>query len=274
MNDENEKGFAPRGWLLRSSDRQAILRSTSGGVSWELGRDVLSRGGVVCGCVWDEDLVARHEVVNDLEGLERTQGSKYVWSSLGTCLRDVADAVESGREAMFTGTPCQCRAMAAVADSRGWGDDVRSRLLISALVCHGVARPQLWERYKEYLERKHGGGLVGACFRDKGAGYGRSMCRFCFESPTKEMYAMKWDTFLSDMYIFTCIVYNLGLRKNCYACNSKGLDQPFDIIMGDWYAADSGEGEAGSSCAISLSSRGGAVLERLFPEKEELSTLR
>ena len=81
---------------------------------------------------------------------------------------------------------------------------------------------------------------------------------------------MKWPTYLQDQFMYTTIVYNMALEKSCYGCRCKGLGQPFDLIIGDWYAACEGPGAKGSSCAIALTGSGLGRLRGRFPDMEPL----
>lgn len=260
---------APRGFLVRSSDLDALERSASGGAFWEFAKAEIADGGFVCGCAWDDNLIARHVMMDDLEGLKRLQGSKYVDSDISGVLDKVVDALGQGRRGLFCGTPCQCRAVESSVRRR-FGADGRKELTIVALICHGCAMLAAWEAYKGDLERAHNAKLVDVCFRDKSHGYGNSHCTYTFVDENANTMATSWPSYLQDRFMYTTIVYNLLLQKRCYACKSKGLDQPFDLIVGDWYAADTGVGAKGSSCAIALSKGGLALVERCFPDREAL----
>ena len=134
----------PAGYLVRSKDEDALMRSASGGAFWELACSVVREGGSVCGCAWDEELVARHIIVDDFDMLKRLQGSKYVRSEIGDAIARCVQLAAGGRRVLFSGTPCQCKAACALAD-RELPEDKRVNLITVALICHGTAQPGLWE---------------------------------------------------------------------------------------------------------------------------------
>jgi hypothetical protein len=260
----------PTAVLVRSNDREALMRSASGGAFWELALLTLESGGAVCGCAWDEGLVARHIIVNDNNDLKKLQGSKYVRSDLGDCISECLEIARSGQKVLFSGTPCQCNAICISADS-ALPPEYRDNLTVVAIICHGTARPALWDSYRTWLESQYGGErLTDACFRDKSKGYSHSQCRYVFSDSSGATRTVKWSTYLQDRFILTTIVYNLCLEKSCYNCKYKGLDRPFDLIIGDWYEASDGDGALGSSCVISLTDAGERLVSSCFPQASSL----
>ena len=102
-------------WLYHSLDRDTKLRSSSGGAFYELAKNALAEGYFLCGCVWDNNLVARHIVSRDINDLQRMQGSKYVQSCTGKAQRELIRLLKSGKKVLFSGTPCQVIAASKIA---------------------------------------------------------------------------------------------------------------------------------------------------------------
>lgn len=252
-------------YLYHSNDSLAKLRSSSGGAFYELAKKTAEKGGVVFGCAWDEHFHAIHIAGNDARALERMQGSKYVQSDLGSCYAEILEALESGKEVLFSGTPCQAAAVTNFIKSCGRAE-LLPRLLSVAVICHGVPAPAAWQNYRSWLEKKAGSKLASVNFRDKSVeGYKRNYCRYQFESGK----TLEYPTFLGDRYIMAGLVYNLCLRNCCSHCDFKGLLESCDIMLGDWYAACEGEGQLGTSCIIGCSDKGiRAVTQRLSSLRE------
>ena len=210
-------------------------------------------GGIIAGCIWDENLIAVHTVGNDKEVLKKTQGSKYVQSSVGYCYKEIIQQIQLGKIAIFTGTPCQATAMHNFAMNYLQGK-YRDNLITIAVICHGVASPQAWESYKEWDRDRTGSPLVRVNFRDKTReGYKKSYCRYEYQSGR----VIYLPTYLpSSKYIEATLVYNLAMRNSCSRCDCKGINTGIDIIVGDWYAEYKGEGKLGTSCIIAFTERG------------------
>ena len=70
----------PKVYAAKYKDRESTFKSTSGGLFIPIAKSVLSAGGVVFGCAYDENLVAKHIEVENKDELYRLQSSKYVQS--------------------------------------------------------------------------------------------------------------------------------------------------------------------------------------------------
>lgn len=88
-------------------DTQKTKESTSGGIFIPLAKSTLEKGGVVFGCTYDENLVARHIAVEKEADLHKLQGSKYVQSDLSGIYSRVKSELKDGRNVLFSGTGCQ-----------------------------------------------------------------------------------------------------------------------------------------------------------------------
>lgn len=269
LNGEKLKGEREKDvkgvWLYASMDDDAKMRSSSGAACYELGKAGLKNGGAVSGCIWNERLEAVHIVGEDKENLKKTQGSKYVQSNTREVYREIEQRIRSGKQVIFTGTPCQATAVHNyITELNDRGD--REKLITVAVICHGVASPLVWESYKRWALDQNGSPLISVNFRDKTQeGYKKSYCRYEYQSGD----VTYLPTYLpSSKYMEATIVYNLAMRNSCSHCDCKGINRGIDIIVGDWYAECSGEGKMGTSCIIAFTERGELYV------KEHLSRLR
>lgn len=249
-------------WLYASSDNEAKKRSASGGAFYELAKKIVADGGYVCGCVWNNEMMAEHIVTSSEFELCRMQGSKYVQSDMKDCYQQILDLLKAKKTVLFSGTPCQVTAMHnAVQCEYSY---LRKYLLTVGVICHGIAAPDVWLSYKKWLEKKQGSRLVSVNFRNKSQeGYKKSYCRYEFESG-KITYV---PTYLpSSKYIEATLVYNLALRKSCGYCDCKGVTEACDIILGDWYAEYQNEGALGTSCIAAFTEQGQQVVMKCLKD--------
>lgn len=87
-----------------SKDDEILKACSSGGVCYELGREVLAEGGKVCGVRYHaEKGIAEHFVASDDEELKQTIGSKYIQSYTV----DGFKAIDLNQKHLVVGTPCQ-----------------------------------------------------------------------------------------------------------------------------------------------------------------------
>ncbi len=117
------------------------LQSSSGGLFTLIAEKIIERGGVVFGACFDGNWNVVHDYTDTIEGLTKFRGAKYVQSYIGNSFIKVKNFIESGREVLFTGTPCQ------VAGLKKFLKKPYSNLFTIDLVCHGVPSPWVWKKY-------------------------------------------------------------------------------------------------------------------------------
>lgn len=223
--------------------------SSSGGVFPVLAGYALEKKGVVFGAVMEEDGVVRHKMARAMEELAPMQKTKYVQSSLEGCFESVRKCLKEGRFVLFTGTPCQCRAMRLYLErgsrKAGEGAAVCENLLLADLVCYGAPSPGIWRKYLKEMEKRHGGKLSGFCFRDKRKKDDGHTVSF-FVGEKEYAYSMREDSF--------CRVYfrDYTLRPACYSCPYCTTERESDITIGDFWGIEKLKPEMADGMGTSL----------------------
>lgn len=151
----------PKVYAAKYKDRTSAFKSTSGGLFIPLAKEVLAKGGVVFGCAYDENLVARHIAVSNESELYKLQSSKYVQSDTRGIYKQVKTLLADDKYVLFSGTGCQ------VAGLKTFLNKDCEKLLTVDIVCHGVPSPALFKNYVDYMGRKLGGKLTSYNFRSK-----------------------------------------------------------------------------------------------------------
>lgn len=213
--------------------------SSSGGVFTALASKVIADGGVVAGAAFDGRCEVHHEFVSSVEELGRLRGSKYVQSRTENTFRQTAQYLKEGRPVLFSGTPCQIKALRLFLGRE------YPLLYTVETVCHGVPGPGVWRAYlsdvlgKSMASVRHqssvltlDGGLK-VCFRDKSSGwkdYHVVIGSSGGENILDERHAKNryMRLFLSD----------IALRPSCYACRAKNGRSGSDISIADYWGAD------------------------------------
>lgn len=261
VHDFSLKDFEDMPAYLYYSNKAERINSASGGFVYDAFMSFIDEGGYAAGCIWDDNLKARHVVCHNKKEVIKTQSSKYVQSELGECFKDIRNLLRQNNKVIFCGTPCQTAGL-----KQYLGKLAESECLISiSLICHGVASPKVWEYYKLCLEKKYKK-MVNANMRDKHAkGYSLSYARYTFAmsvSGRSLETSVCWPTYLSDPYIFL-FTDNLYLRNSCYHCKYKSVNTGADIIVGDFYASTQGAGNDGCSCLVALTDKGNLLIQSL-----------
>ena len=90
-----------------AKDKQELMTSSSGGVFAVLAREVLRKGGYVCGAAFDDDFSVAHKVIHSEDQLNELKGTKYVQSKIGTVYSEINKLLSQNKLVLFSGTPCQ-----------------------------------------------------------------------------------------------------------------------------------------------------------------------
>lgn len=231
--------------------------SASGGFVYAAMRQCIDRGGVVSGCIWDENFKAIHVVTDKVEDLPKLQSSKYVQSEIGRTYSEIKSALIKGRDVVFCGTPCQTAGLRTFL-----GKTNTSKLISICVICHGVPSPLVWKRWKECLEEKYHGSLTYINMRDKHEkGYATTCCKYIFRCASKEKTLIR-PAYLADPYVFL-FSDSLYLRKSCYHCQYKADYNGADIIAGDFHASIKEAGRWGCSSLFAMTEKGRTFIETL-----------
>ena len=230
-------------------NREDQLSATSGGAFFLLADYILQNGGVVCGCVWDENFVARHIVADNIDDVKRMRGSKYVQSDMQDCFQVIKELIKE-KPVLFTGTPCQTTALHGLI-----GD--HKNLFLCALVCGGAPSPLVWKKYSEALEQGQKSRLVRVNHRSKKNGW------LCLTIEAEFANGKKvYDPMVLNPYAYA---FFSGLTTNtaCVDCKFTWGKFYADMLIADAWGAQNElvkkSKNLGMSAFLSLSHKGEAM---------------
>lgn len=238
-------------YAARTSNKDILRNSTSGGMSFELGKEIIQRGGVVFGACYVNGLKVEHQIIENLNELYRMQGSKYVQSNIGNTYRLCKEVLKVGRPVLFTGTPCQIEGL-LVYLKRDY-----ENLYTQDLICHGVPSPGLWSKY--IMENKFRKSADNIVFRDKSIGW-ETGARFLIENAGKKRYEP-----LHKNAFYKLFDRNFLLRPICYECPFKSKNKRSDITCADLWGISTilpqySNDDRGMSLILVNSQKGKALL--------------
>ena len=259
MKAEKASSSPKEAFAVRS--QEFIRNSSSGGVFPVLAGKVIEDGGVVYGAVFDADLRVVHDETEDMCGVDRMRGSKYVQSELYAAFNDVRTYLEQGRKVMFSGTPCQIAGLKSYL-----GKDYDGLMTVDC-ACHGVPSPGLWEKYVKALEERYGVALTDVRFRSKD----RSWRRYDFvvrgedrEFATPHQKDPYMLLFLQDM----------TLRPSCYECWFRKGGSGSDLTLADlWNVAEAApelDDDKGVSLVMANTGKGASAVRSAGLELREV----
>lgn len=226
-----KKNVAKKVYALWTKDVLVRIKSSSGGLFYEVAKYVLENKGVVVGAAYNEDFSVSHKCIERLDELPSLMGSKYVQSSIGLIYREIKHFLQEKRLVLCSGTPCQIAGLYAYLGRE------YDNLLTMDLVCHGVPSPQVFKSYLLHLENKYASSVVSFTFRDKHWSWARFNTKANFSNG--KIYYGKWE---EDVYM-RGFLREYFLRKSCHQCRFACIERLGDITMADYwgYVSDKDE---------------------------------
>lgn len=243
---------------VKNPNEEERMNSSSGGLFLPLAREVINKGGVVFGAVYDEHWEVHHVYAEKIEDVYPMIGSKYLQSRIENTYKEAEIFLKQGREVLFVGSPCQIAGLRTFLRNKEYPN-----LLAVDFLCHGVPSPGVWRRYlaetyggydaedQNRLQATDGKNTVllsslnakspigDIKFREKeedGWKKYRFVVRKKSASKADQNSVLSSDIhynnpfmrgFLSDIY----------LRPSCYECKCKNGVNHSDLTIGDYWAA-------------------------------------
>lgn len=213
-------------WITDKSKRG---KCASGGLGTFIGEHTIrEKSGVVFGTAYDENMEPHTTWTEDINGLERFKGSKYVQSIVdNNTFQKVKSFLDAGRYVTYVATPCQIAGLISYL-----GRDYDTLLTVD-LICHGVCPTRYFNEERDRIVRRLGvEGIDDIRFRDNEGNAFRM---------TLWSVAKKYDAGdQNHNYYLAGFMYGVSLRENCYSCPYARPERVSDITIGDfiWLGRD------------------------------------
>lgn len=244
-----------------SKDSKIRLSSSSGGISFELGRHLLKQNYKICGVRYNaNNSRVEHYISNNLEELYDTLGSKYLQSYTINGFKEIRHK----EKYLIIGTPCQIDSIRHFVRKKRIEDNI----LLVDFHCHGVPSLLLWKKYTKMVEGKTGN-IFSVAWRNKERGWHDSwQIKIRGEKDNFDSWATEKDIF------YQLFLGNVCLGKACYDnCKYKQTSSAADIRIGDLWGRKYKDENKGVSGVLCLTEKGDAILKQmeeimLIEEKE------
>lgn len=209
-------------YAAQNKNISVLLDSSSGGLFSAFAEQIVSDGGYVVGCIFNEKLKAVHVLTSNKEIVEKMRGSKYVQSDMGGIYSQIKAYLIADHWVLFTGTPCQVDGL-----KRFLRNDYEKLITID-LICHGVPSPLLLSDYlKSASERR--GEVTDIRFRDKKRNGWRSQGSISYNNKVKTISPY------NSSYYYYYYLQNSVSRICCYSCKYSSVKRVSDITIGDYW---------------------------------------
>jgi len=163
-------------YVAWTKDKKDLKEASSGGVFYELAKNFIANGGLVCGVVM-KGWTPRFRITDTLKGVKKMRGSKYLWAADIKTIYDILEydiVKEMYHDILFVGLPCQVTGLKRHFKLRNLNDD---HITYVSLRCHGVIRTKVFQDYIKYIKNTTRKPIRNIKFREKnpewkGAGFG------------------------------------------------------------------------------------------------------
>ena len=215
-NDNNPACYA--GWSL---DSQNVLNSSSGGIFFELAKNVIENRGLVAGVTMVNKRPI-HILSNELKLIKDMRGSKYLQSNTSEVFKDIIK-IKDNRMVLFVGTPCQ---VAALKNIYKCYHKNTKNLICCDIICHGVPSYKIFD---SYIKTKSEDTLENISFRNKTFGWKNYSIKIDFMNGLHLLTLQKKDKFMKTY------LSDVGLRESCYNCLFQCIPRVGDITLADFW---------------------------------------
>lgn len=259
-------------WAAWSNDEAVRRKCSSGGVGFEIGKQLIEQGYQAVGCRYNvNEQRAEHYIATTVEEFVQSIGSKYIQSYTEEAFKLIK---RKDQKYLITGTPCQIDSFRRMIRKFRCEDN----FILMDFYCHCVPSMYAWKAYIKMLEPKIGK-ITHASWRNKFE-YGWHDSWLMGMEGDKTSKPVDWHdsynllirekkTFIQSRMSQGDLFYKLFLGDICIGsqcekqCKYKYNKSSADIRIGDlWGDAYKGE-EKGVSALVSFTSKGEKIINDL-----------
>lgn len=139
-----------KSWAAWSNDEAIRRKCSSGGIGFEIGKQLIEQGYKVVGCRYDiQKQRAEHYIATTVEEFVQSIGSKYIQSYTEEAFKQIK---RREQKYLITGTPCQIDSFRRMIRKFRCEDN----FVLMDFYCHCVPSMHAWKAYIKMLEPKIG----------------------------------------------------------------------------------------------------------------------
>ena len=146
----NPEEIQIKSWAAWSNDENVRRKCSSGGIGFEIGKQLIEQGYQAIGCRYDiKEQRAEHYIATTVEEFVQSIGSKYIQSYTEEAFKQVQ---RKGQKYLVTGTPCQIDSFRRMIRKFRCEEN----FILMDFFCHCVPSMHAWKAYIKMLEPKIG----------------------------------------------------------------------------------------------------------------------
>lgn len=212
------------GW---SNNNDLRKKSASGGIAASLYGYALEKKQYICGVEFCNDFRARYYVTNNEHEIRKFLNSKYTFSDMAVCYKEIYQLLQNENEVLFIGLPCHVAAVVKFLEAKKCSTEL---LTTVDIVCHGTPSPELLVDHIKYLENKYKFNATRCYFRDANFASKNYYFTLYGNSEKKPVYKKLVES--DDCYqigYHNAYIY----RDCCYQCKFAKQDRMGDLSLFD-----------------------------------------
>ncbi|MCM1372621.1 MAG: Coenzyme F420 hydrogenase/dehydrogenase, beta subunit C-terminal domain [Bacteroides sp.] len=241
-----------KSWAAWSNDESIRRKCSSGGIGFQIGKQLIEQGYKAVGCRYDVNHQrAEHYIATTVEEFIASIGSKYIQSYTVYAFRQIE---RKGQKYIVTGTPCQIDSFRIMIRKFRCEDN----FILLDFFCHCVPSMHAWKAYIKMLEPKIGN-VTYASWINKPTGWQ--------DSWTMQMNGSKgsvtsWRS-KGDLF-YKLFLGDVALGPQCEEqCKYKYDHSSADIRIGDLWGDTYKNDQKGVSALIAFTEKGRELVEGL-----------
>ena len=205
-----------------------LKKSSSGGLSHAICREIIEQNGVVYGVALSSDSQVLIERADSIEKCELFYGSKYVQANPNNTLEMVKKDLIEGKKVLYIATSCY---IAGLLSYLKYKNVMIDNLYTVDLICHGVPSPLIFSDYVRWINEKRTVSKFYFRTKKKPWGYGSRNygCTIKYVDGKEEVDTIRARVFLNLFFSNNC------LRPHCHHCEYAGIDKPADLTVADYW---------------------------------------
>ena len=261
-----------KAWAAWSNDEDVRRKCSSGGIGFEIGKQLIEQGYKAVGCRYDiKEQRAEHYIATTVDEFVQSIGSKYIQSYTEEAFQQIK---RKGERYLITGTPCQIDSFRRMIRKFR----CESNFILLDFFCHCVPSMHAWKAYIKMLEPKIGE-VTYASWRNKfDYGWhdswlmgldGVNTCKPVDWHDSYNILIRGKKTFIQSRRSQGDLFYKLFLGDVCLGpqcqkqCKYKYDKSSADIRIGDLWGKTYQADQKGVSALISFTEKGKKVIEGL-----------
>ena len=261
-----------KSWAAWSNDEKVRRKCSSGGIGFEIGKQLIEQGYQAVGCRYDiKEQRAEHYIATSVEEFIQSIGSKYIQSYTEEAFKQIN---RKGQKYLVTGTPCQIDSFRRMISKFRCEEN----FILMDFFCHCVPSMHAWKAYIKMLEPKIGE-VTYASWRNKFE-YGWHDSWIMGVDGLNTSKPVDWHdsynllikekkTYIQsrrsqgDLF-YKLFLGDLALGPQCEKqCKYKFDQSSADIRIGDLWGNTYKENQEGVSALISFTEKGRMIIDSL-----------